>query len=30
LVVKAGEHHRSRAEDDALVLLFKAAHLFAE
>lgn len=30
LVVKAGERHRSRAEVDALVLLFKAAHLFAE
>ena len=30
LVVKAGERHRSRAEEDALVLLFKAAHLFAE
>jgi mannose-6-phosphate isomerase-like protein (cupin superfamily) len=30
VVVKAGERHRSRAEEDALVLLFKAAHLFAE
>ncbi len=30
LVVKAGERHRSRAEGEALVLLFKAAHLFAE
>jgi len=30
LVVKAGERHRSRAEEDALVLMFKAAHLFAE
>jgi len=30
LVVKAGERHRSRAEEEALVLLFKAAHLFAE
>ena len=30
LVVKAGERHRSRAEADALVLLFKAADLFAE
>ena len=30
LVVKAGERHRSRAEDEALVLMFKAAHLFAE
>ncbi len=30
LVVKAGERHRSRAEKDALVLMFKAAHLFAE
>jgi hypothetical protein len=29
-VVKAGERHRSRAEKDALVLMFKAAHLFAE
>jgi mannose-6-phosphate isomerase-like protein (cupin superfamily) len=30
LVVKAGERHRSRAEEEALVLMFKAAHLFAE
>ena len=30
LVVKAGERHRSRAESDSLVLMFKAAHLFAE
>jgi mannose-6-phosphate isomerase-like protein (cupin superfamily) len=30
LVVKAGEHHRSRAEEDSLVLIFKAADLFAE
>lgn len=30
LVVKAGEHHRSRAEEESLVLMFKAAHLFAE
>ena len=30
LVVKAGERHRSRAEADALVLMFKAARLFAE
>jgi mannose-6-phosphate isomerase-like protein (cupin superfamily) len=30
LVVKAGERHRSRAEDESLVLIFKAAHLFAE
>lgn len=30
LVVKAGERHRSRAEQDALVLMFKAAYLFAE
>jgi mannose-6-phosphate isomerase-like protein (cupin superfamily) len=30
LVVKAGERHRSRAEQEALVLMFKAAHLFAE
>lgn len=30
LVVKAGERHRSRAEEDALVLMFKAAYLFAE
>jgi mannose-6-phosphate isomerase-like protein (cupin superfamily) len=30
LVVKAGERHRSRAEEEALVLMFKAAYLFAE
>ena len=30
LVVKAGERHRSRADDEALVLMFKAAYLFAE
>ena len=30
LVVKAGERHRSRAEEDSLVLMFKAAYLFAE
>ncbi len=30
LVVKAGERHRSRAEEDSLVLMFKAADLFAE
>jgi mannose-6-phosphate isomerase-like protein (cupin superfamily) len=30
LVVRAGERHRSRAEEEALVLMFKAAHLFAE
>ncbi len=30
LVVKAGERHRSRAETDSLVVMFKAAHLFAE
>jgi mannose-6-phosphate isomerase-like protein (cupin superfamily) len=30
LVVKAGERHRSRAEKEALVLIFKAARLFAE
>lgn len=30
LVVKAGERHRSCAENEALVLMFKAAHLFAE
>ena len=30
LVVKAGERHRSRGEQEALVLIFKAAHLFAE
>jgi mannose-6-phosphate isomerase-like protein (cupin superfamily) len=30
LVVKAGERHRSRADQEALVLLFKAVDLFAE
>jgi mannose-6-phosphate isomerase-like protein (cupin superfamily) len=30
LVVKAGERHRSRSDAEALVLIFKAAHLFAE
>jgi mannose-6-phosphate isomerase-like protein (cupin superfamily) len=30
LVVKAGERHRSRAEEESLVLMFKAADLFAE
>jgi len=30
LVVRAGENHRSRADEDSLVLIFKAAHLFAE
>jgi mannose-6-phosphate isomerase-like protein (cupin superfamily) len=30
LVVNAGERHRSRAEENSLVLMFKAAHLFAE
>ncbi|MGD8625056.1 MAG: cupin domain-containing protein [Anaerolineae bacterium] len=30
LVVRAGERHRSRAEEDSVVLMFKAAHLFAE
>jgi mannose-6-phosphate isomerase-like protein (cupin superfamily) len=30
LVVRAGERHRSRAEEEALVLIFKAAYLFAE
>jgi mannose-6-phosphate isomerase-like protein (cupin superfamily) len=30
LVVRAGERHRSRAERESLVLMFKAAHLFAE
>jgi mannose-6-phosphate isomerase-like protein (cupin superfamily) len=30
LVVKAGERHRSRAERESLVLMFKAARLFAE
>ena len=30
LVLRAGDLHRSRAEKETLVLLFKAAHLFAE
>jgi mannose-6-phosphate isomerase-like protein (cupin superfamily) len=30
LVVRAGENHRSRADEDSLVIIFKAAHLFAE
>jgi mannose-6-phosphate isomerase-like protein (cupin superfamily) len=30
LVVKAYETHRSRSDDDALVLMFKAKDLFAE
>jgi mannose-6-phosphate isomerase-like protein (cupin superfamily) len=30
LVVRAGERHRSRADEDSLVLMFKAAYLFAE
>ncbi len=30
LVLKAGERHRSRSDREALVLLFKAADLFAE
>jgi mannose-6-phosphate isomerase-like protein (cupin superfamily) len=30
LVVKAGERHRSRADKESLVLLFKAVDLFAE
>ena len=30
LVVQAGEKHRSRSEDGALVLMFKARDLFAE
>ena len=30
LVVKAGEVHRSGAQDEALVLMFKARDLFAE
>ena len=30
LVVNAGERHRSRAEAESLVLMFKAADLFAE
>lgn len=30
LVVKAGERHRSRADKELLVLMFKAVDLFAE
>jgi quercetin dioxygenase-like cupin family protein len=30
LVVRAGERHRSRADTDSLVLMFKAAHLFSQ
>jgi len=30
LVVRAGERHRSRAEQESLVLMFKAVDLFAE
>ncbi len=30
LVLKSGERHRSRADKESLVLLFKAADLFAE
>lgn len=30
LVVRAGEKHRSRSEEGALVLMFKAQDLFAE
>jgi mannose-6-phosphate isomerase-like protein (cupin superfamily) len=30
LVVRAGERHRSRADQEALVLMFKAVDLFAE
>ena len=30
LVVRAGERHRSRAEKESLVLMFKAAYLFAQ
>ena len=30
LVVRAGERHRSRSEQESLVLMFKAAYLFAE
>jgi mannose-6-phosphate isomerase-like protein (cupin superfamily) len=30
LVVRAGEHHRSRSKQGALVLMFKARDLFAE
>jgi quercetin dioxygenase-like cupin family protein len=30
LVLKAGERHRSRAEKESLVLMFKAVDLFAD
>lgn len=30
LVVRAGEKHRSRSDEEALVLMFKARDLFAE
>jgi mannose-6-phosphate isomerase-like protein (cupin superfamily) len=30
LVVRAGERHRSRSEEGALVLMFKAREMFAE
>jgi len=30
IVVKAGETHRSRSEEESLVLMFKARDLFAE
>ena len=30
LVVRSGERHRSRAEQESLILMFKAARLFAE
>ncbi len=30
LVVRAGEHHRSRSKEGSLVLMFKARDLFAE
>jgi mannose-6-phosphate isomerase-like protein (cupin superfamily) len=30
VVVKAGERHRTRADKESLVLMFKAADLFAE
>ena len=30
IVVKAGEEHRSRSEEESLVLMFKARDLFAE
>jgi hypothetical protein len=30
LAVRAGERHRSRSEQGALVLMFKAQDLFAE